>query len=93
MTLIEMPRPATKPGETSYISAFRDWWREDQSGVIFTESEISTPPRHNLSVIDYVTFERNAKVGPDDFSDPCQSFPPDTAPAPVAKAPTGHRNW
>ncbi len=92
MTLAEMPRPAAKPGDKSYVSAFWDWWREDQSGVIFTESEISTPPQHDLSVIDYVTFERDAKVGPDDFSDPCQSVPRDKAAAAVVKTPAGHRN-
>ncbi|HUS52946.1 MAG TPA: hypothetical protein VMY41_02945 [Thermohalobaculum sp.] len=92
MTLAEMPRPAVKRGQPPNVCAFWDWWRDDQSGVIFTESEVSTPPRHNLSVIDYVTFERNAPVGPGDFADPCQTVTAEETSVPSAKTPTGHRS-
>ena len=48
-----MPRPGT-------ASIFWWWFMDDQTGVLFSECELATPPDHALSIIDYAEFQRDA---------------------------------
>jgi hypothetical protein len=56
------------PGE---LAIFWLWFFETGAGMLFSEGNYLNPLSHNLQLIDYVLFERNAKVSHDDFSNPC----------------------
>lgn len=67
----ELPR-----GE-NVTSLFWVWFTAEQVGVLFSESNFAeSVTAHNLQLIDYVTFERNATwINAQTFSDPCASVP------------------
>lgn len=64
-----MPRPGT-------ASIFWWWFMQDQTGVLFSECELATPPDHALSLVDYGEFQRNATwIDESFFPDPSASLP------------------
>jgi hypothetical protein len=80
-----MPRGKNKHG-VDVTSLFWFWFANDQSGKLFAECNyIDTVIDHDLQVIDYVTFTRNADdmVNKDSFFDPCP--PPEADGPPPAR--------
>jgi hypothetical protein len=68
-----MPRGKNKHG-VDVTSLFWFWFADDQRGILFAECNlIDTVINHDLQVIDYEHFMRNAdgKVNADSFPDPC----------------------
>jgi hypothetical protein len=67
MIAAAMPRPPNA------LSLFWLWFTDDQKGVLFSECNyVDTVVSHDLQVIDYEIFERNAgNVNQDSFPDPC----------------------
>ena len=64
-----MPRPGT-------ASIFWWWFMQDQTGVLFSECELATPPDHALSIVDYGEFQRNATwIDEGFFPDPSANLP------------------
>jgi hypothetical protein len=69
-----MPRGPNKQG-IDVTSLFWFWFTDDQKGVLFSEGNfIDTVVAHDLQVIDYEYFERNASdnVNANSFEDPCK---------------------
>ena len=59
------------------LALFWVWFTGDQKGVLFTEANFVDSTDHNLQLIDYTWFDRNAEwLKPDAFSDPCTSSSP-----------------
>jgi hypothetical protein len=74
MIAASMPRGPNKKG-IDVTSLFWFWFVDDQTGVLFSEGNfIDTVIDHDLQVIDYEYFERNARdsVNKGSFSDPCK---------------------
>jgi hypothetical protein len=71
---VSMPR-GPNPNGIDVTSLFWFWFTDDQRGVLFSEGNyIDTVTAHDLQVIDYAYFERNASdnVNANSFEDPCK---------------------
>lgn len=67
------------------LAIFWVWFNQDEAGVLFTEGNYADPTSHNLQLIDYTTFQRNAtEITASDFSDPCPQL--QACPSSAAKA-------
>jgi hypothetical protein len=47
------------------------WFLENETGMLFSEGNYMNPLSHNLQLIDYNVFVRDAGLTQDDFSNPC----------------------
>ena len=61
----EMPRPLPSRSDPDPVpvtaSIFWWWFFDDGTGAFFSECDFATPQYHDLSIIDYALFERNAQ--------------------------------
>jgi len=62
---------AQAPRGGGELAIFWVWFLENGTGVLFTEGNYVNPLSHNLQLIDYNVFLRNAGLTQDDFSNPC----------------------
>jgi hypothetical protein len=62
---------AQAPRGGGELAIFWLWFLEDGSGMLFTEANYMNPLSHNLQLIDYNIFIRNAGLTQKDFSNPC----------------------
>jgi hypothetical protein len=69
---------AELPRGKGELAIFWVWFTGDGAGMLFTEGNYMFPTSHNLQLIDYTRFVRDATFAASDFSNPCQS------PAPAA---------
>lgn len=58
------------------LALFWVWFTGDQKGVLFTEANFVDSTDHNLQLIDYTLFQRNADLTKGMFSDPCTGTSP-----------------
>jgi len=62
---------AQAPRGGGELAIFWVWFLENGVGMLFSEGNYMNPLSHNLQVIDYNLFMRNAGLTQDDFSNPC----------------------
>jgi hypothetical protein len=64
---------AELPRGKGEVAIFWVWFTGDGAGMLFTEGNYLYPTSHDLQLIDYTRFVRNATIADSDFSNPCQT--------------------
>jgi hypothetical protein len=62
---------AQAPRGGGELAIFWLWFLENGTGMLFSEGNYINPLSHNLQLIDYSLFMRNAALTQDDFCSPC----------------------
>ena len=62
---------AKSPRGHGELAIFWLWFLKNGVGMLFSEGNYMNPLSHNLQVIDYNLFVRDADLTQDDFSNPC----------------------
>jgi hypothetical protein len=62
---------AQAPRGGGELAIFWVWFLENGVGMLFSEANYMNPLSHNLQLIDYNIFIRNAGLTQKDFSNPC----------------------
>jgi hypothetical protein len=62
---------AQLPRGNGVLAIFWLWFLDNGTGMLFTEGNYVNPLAHNLQLIDYNLFVRNANITQNDFSNPC----------------------
>jgi len=62
---------ARAPRGGGELAIFWVWFLENGVGILFSEGNYVNPLSHNLQVIDYNLFVRNARLSEEDFYNPC----------------------
>jgi hypothetical protein len=72
------------------LAIFWLWFLGNGVGLLFSEGNYLNPLSHNLQVIDYNLFSRNADLTQNDFSNPCASIAEPSELALEAESAHGH---